>query len=249
MNARTRLIAPQAVEISALSAAERGAMYELYARHYDATDRSRFEIDLDNKCYAVMLHDETGSLQGFSTLAEYEREFAGRKIGVLFSGDTVIDAAHWGQQALAFAWLRLAGMRKTQAPQRPLYWFLISKGHRTYRFLSAFAHAFWPARDRTTPTHAQHLMDELAQERFGAAYDRATGLIRFPESQGQLRSTYASVTDAHRRRPDVDYFLSRNPGYSNGDELVCLCELAADNLRPLARRIFCGKQDDERTLV
>jgi hypothetical protein len=249
MNARTRLIIPRAVKVCTLAAAERAAMYELYARHYDAADRLRFETDLDDKCYAVLLHDEAGALQGFSTLAEYEREFDGHNIGVLFSGDTVIDAEHWGQQALAFAWLRLAGMRKMQAPQRPLYWFLISKGHRTYRFLTAFAHAFWPARDRPTPAGAQALMDKLAQERFGAAYNCATGLIRFAESHGHLRSRYASVSDAHRRRPDVDYFLSRNPGYVSGDELVCLCELTADNLRPLARRIFCGEHDNERTVV
>ena len=224
-------------------------MYALYARHYDAADRWRFEGDLDDKQYAVLLHDEAGALQGFSTLAEYERDFGGRSIGVLFSGDTVVDAEHWGQQALAFAWLRLAGTRKMEAPQRPLYWFLISKGHRTYRFLTAFAHTFWPARDRATPAGTQALMHELAQERFGAAYNRTTGLIRFAESHGHLRSAYANVSDAHRRRPDVDYFLARNPGYVNGDELVCLCELAADNLRPLARRIFCGEHDDERVVV
>ena len=249
MNARTRLIIPRAVEVGTLTAAERAAMYELYARHYDAADRARFEADLDDKCYAVLLHDEAGALQGFSTLAEYERDFGGRKTGVLFSGDTVIDAAQWGQQALAFAWLRLAGVRKMQAPQRPLYWFLISKGHRTYRFLTAFAHTFWPARDRPTPASTQALMDNLAHERFGAAYDRATGLIRFAESHGHLRSQYARVSDVHRRRPDVDYFLERNPGYASGDELVCLCELTGDNLRPLARRIFCGGHDDERSGV
>lgn len=248
MNARTRLIIPRAVEIRTLAAAERAAMYELYSRHYDAADRLRFDNDLSDKRYAVLLHDEAGALQGFSTLAEYEHDFGGRHIGVLFSGDTVIDAQHWGQQALAFAWLRLAGARKRRLPQRPLYWFLISKGHRTYRFLTAFAHAFWPAHDRPTPPGAQALMDTLASERFGAAYDRTTGLIRFTRSHGHLRSTYASVSDNHRRRPDVDYFLARNPGYASGDELVCLCELTADNLRPLARRIFSGEHD-ERTLI
>lgn len=168
MNARTRLIIPQAVEVATLAAAEGAAMYELYARHYDAANPARFQADLDDKLYAVLLHDEAGALLGFSTLAEYERDFAGRRIGVLFSGDTVIDAEHWGQQALAFAWLRLAGARKALAPQRPLYWFLISKGHRTYRFLTAFAHVFWPAHDRPTPPGMQALMDLLAQERFGA---------------------------------------------------------------------------------
>lgn len=32
--------------------------------------------------------------------------------------------------------------------------------------------------------------------------------------------------------------MQRNPGYRQGDELVCLCEVAASNLKPLAQRVF-----------
>ena len=84
----------------------------------------------------------------------------------------------------------------------------------------------------------QTLMDALACDRFGDAYDAASGVIRFPESHGHLREPFAEVSDAHRRRPEVAFFLDRNPGYARGDELVCLCELAADKLRPLGRRVF-----------
>ena len=31
-----------------------------------------------------------------------------------------------------------------QLPEQPLYWFLIVKGHRTYRYLSAFSVDFHP---------------------------------------------------------------------------------------------------------
>jgi len=243
MTAGSSLIAPQAVEVATLHSAQREAMYALYARYYDAASRERFIADLADKRYAVLLHDQAGALQGFSTLAEYQREFDGRTIGVLFSGDTVVDARHWGQQALAFEWLRLAGLLKARAPERPLYWFLISKGHRTYRFLSAFAREFWPAFDRTTPPRIQALMNALARERFGDDFDAAAGVIRFAASRGHLREPFATVSEAHRRRPEVAFFLQRNPGYARGDELVCLCELAADKLQPLGRRIFCGESE------
>jgi hypothetical protein len=241
MNARSHLITPQSVEVAALGTAERDAMYALYARYYAASSSARFLADLTDKRYAVLLHDEAGALQGFSTLAEYEREFGGRTVGVLFSGDTIVDARYWGQQALAFAWLRLAGQLKARAPHRPLYWFLISKGHRTYRFLTAFSREFWPAADRVTPPPIKSLMDALALERFGRDYDAASGVIRFAESHGHLREPFAEVSAAHRQRSDVAFFLARNPGYTRGEELVCLCELAADKLQPLARRVFCGE--------
>jgi hypothetical protein len=241
MNARTRLLTPQAVDVASLGADARDAMYALYARHYDAATRARFSRDLADKQYAILLHDETGLLQGFSTLAVYEREFEATKVGILFSGDTVVDAQHWGQQALAFAWLRLAGELKARASERALYWFLISKGHRTYRFLTAFSREFWPAVHRATPARMQALMDALARDRFGTDYDAASGVIRFAQSHGHLRERFAQVSAAHRQRPEVAFFLARNPGYARGEELVCLCELAAETLQPLARRVFCGE--------
>lgn len=238
MTARSSLIAPRAVKVVTLDATQREAMYALYARYYEAASRERFLADLADKRYVVLLHDHAATLQGFSTLAAYQREFDGRTVGVLFSGDTVVDAQHWGQQALAFAWLRLAGRLKARSPEQPLYWLLISKGHRTYRFLSAFAREFWPAFDRPTPPRIQALMNVLAGERFGDDFDATAGLIRFAESRGHLREPFATVSAAHRRLPEVAFFLQRNPGYARGDELVCLCELAADKLRPLGRRIF-----------
>jgi hypothetical protein len=39
-------------------------------------------------------------------------------------------------------------------------------------------------------------------------------------------------------RPEVRFFLAANPGYVRGDELLCLCRLAPDNLTPIARRAF-----------
>jgi hypothetical protein len=62
--------------------------------------------------------------------------------------------------------------------------------------------------------------------------------VRFPESRGHLRAPYASVSAAHRRLPDVAFFLECNPGYERGEELVCVCELAPDALQPIARRAF-----------
>ena len=238
MNARSHLIAPKIYRVAQLDGAVRKKMYDLYERYYGNTDFSRFSSDLANKDFVLLLFDETESLQGFSALTVYERQFEGREIRVVFSGDTVVDERHWGQQALALSWLRLAGQIKAEKPEQPLYWLLISKGHRTYRYLSAFSHDFYPAPDRTTPHQTLELMHFLARDRFGEAYDPVAGILRFPQSLGNLRAEYAQIPQAHLRLRVVEFFLERNPGYANGEELVCLCELSATNLRPIARRAF-----------
>jgi len=215
-----------------------GAMFNLYDQYYDATSRPLFEADLRAKDYVVTLREPSGALAGFSTLAVLEAQIGGAPLRAIYSGDTIIDYAHWGTQALAFTWIRFAGTIKARAPDLPLYWFLIVKGHRTYRYLSAFSVDFHPHWQRPTPDAARAVMDGLARARFGDAYDTARGVVAFTQSRGHLKPEWADIEPGEEARRDVAFFLRRNPGYVRGEELVCLTELAADNLRPLARRVF-----------
>lgn len=224
-----------------VDAAQRDAMFALYRRHFDAADRARFHADLADKQEVIEVRDATGTLRGFSTVGCYRREFDGRPLRVLFSGDTVVDEANWGQQALAFGFIRYAAQTQAQSDE-PLYWLLISKGHRTYRYLSAFSIDYAPSPERVTPPDQQRLMDFLARDRYGDAYDARRGVVRFAQSHGHLRADLATVPAIHAHLPEVAYFLERNPGYAQGEELVCLCRIAADNLRPLARRVFVAAQ-------
>ena len=213
-------------------------MYDLYATYYDASSPSLFEKDLGDKDWVVVLRDESGMLAGFSSLSVVDATVDGRSLRAVYSGDTIIERAHWGTQALAFTWLRFAGAIKAQAPDRPLYWFLIVKGHRTYRYLSAFSVDFYPHWQMPTPPWARAIMRELAYQRFDEDYDSKRGIVSFERSRGHLRPMWATVEPEEAARPDVAFFLRSNPGYTQGDELVCLTELSCSNLRPLARRVF-----------
>jgi hypothetical protein len=211
-------------------------MYDLYATYYESTSPSLFEADLRDKDSVVVLRDDADRLVGFSSLAIVNANVGECSLRAIYSGDTIIDRAHWGTQALAFTWLRFAGTIKAQAPECPLYWFLIVKGHRTYRYLSAFSVDFYPHWQVPTPPAARAIMDHLARQRFGAAYDGER--VSFAHSRGHLKPLWAAVEPEEAARPDVAFFLRSNPGYARGDELVCLTELSAGNLRPLARRVF-----------
>lgn len=213
-------------------------MYALFERYYAATSRERFHDDLRAKQHVVLLHDDCGTLCGFTTLAVDEFDYGGMRRRSVFSGDTIIDHAYWGEQTLAFLWTALAGEIKSREPGTPLYWFLISKGFRTYRYLPAMACHFYPSWKEPTPPDVQALLDFIARRRFGDDYKAAEGVIRFSRSRGQLRPEWLGVPERERNRPDVSFFLERNPRHGEGEELACLAELSAENMRPLARRIF-----------
>jgi hypothetical protein len=221
-----------------LSESLKVSMFALYERYYEATSYRRFTSDLANKDHVILLTNDQGQPKGFSTLTVFSFEFDGTRQRAIFSGDTIIDHRHWGEHGLAFTWIRLAGRIKAQEPTVPLYWFLIVKGHRTYRYLPAFSTSYYPSWQRATPSREQALMHHLAATRFGRSYDVRSGVVVFPVSRGQLRPAWAAVPPEDRRKPEVSFFLERNPGYASGHELVCLAELAPETLRPLPRRLF-----------
>ena len=213
-------------------------MFAIFQRYYLATSAERFDSDLSGKDALVILRDAGGRLRGFSTLAVTQCEFSGGPVRVVFSGDTIVERACWGSPALAFSWIRHIGEIAREAPGVPLYWLLIVKGHRTYRYLPAFGLEFTPDWRKPADAGLHALKGEIAAQRFGTSYDHATGIIRADAWSGHLAPEWASVSPREARRPDVRFFMAMNPGCARGDELVCLCSLSPDNMRPLARRIY-----------
>jgi len=217
---------------------QRHAMFDIFARHYDRVTRERFDADLAEKDAVVLLEDGEGRIHGFSTQKVLRARVNGRDLRALFSGDTVIDRSHWGEQELCRGWSRYAGTLLACEPQTPLYWFLISKGYRTYLYLPLFFREFYPRCANPTPPAEQRILDAFATAKFRELYDRATGLISFPRSHGHLTGELAVIPPHRRDDEHVRFFLARNPHYARGTELACLARISPDNLNPFGRRLF-----------
>lgn len=210
-------------------------MWTLLAVHYEGASRPEFERDLDGKRWAILARDRDGALQGFSTIDWTVVRHAGRRHGILYSGDTVVARAHWGDGALQRAFLRRMVALWARNPLRPSWWFLISKGYKTYLLLARNFPEHWPRHDRPTPPGVQALLDEVARKRFGDGWDPATGLVR-GVAGGRVAAGLAPVGPDLLQRPDVAYFVRRNPRHADGDELACLGRLSPAVLFSYTRR-------------
>jgi len=226
-----------AVSPAGLSDRTRVQMFDLFARHYRDVSRQGFEADLAEKDLVILLHEGKVPV-GFTTLAFSTMTFGAREIAIVFSGDTIVDPAYWGEQILAPAWLEQVGRFAGRQGSREVYWFLIVKGHRTYRYLPAFALDYVPRAGGGDTETLLALRNAIAASRFGESFDPATGIIRFPDPRGRLAEALAEPTPRERANPHVGFFMAANPGFRQGDELACLCALAPDNMRPRARRWF-----------
>lgn len=226
-------------EITCVSDLRTGTVSEmtwLYLDHYDGSSAALFHSDLREKDEVILIY-HTDKLVGFTALKIYRTEWNGKPIRVVYSGDTIVSPKHWGQQTLAFAWLAHSGEIKRQHPTLPLYWFLLVKGHRTYRYLPAFAKTFFPHWE-TPRADLKPLADQLASARFGDDYDFVSGVVRFARSHGHLKAAIAEPCGREASKPAIRFFREQNPGYRQGHELVCICELEMENMKPLAARLF-----------
>ncbi len=223
------------VPVEELSERERAAMTALMDRHFLGVTAAVFARDLAGKDVAVLLEDDHGALHGFTTLALVETRHRGEELVAVYSGDTIVERGARQSFVLASTWIATVRALAAGLGGRRLVWLLICSGHRTYRFLPVFFRDFHPRREGPTPPAAQALLDQLAGERYGAAYDPATGIVRLADPQ-PLRPLPAAPAEAEGG-PDRVWFERRNPGYAAGDELACLCELGDHNLSPAGWRM------------
>jgi len=82
-------------------------------------------------------------------------------------------------------------------------------------------------------------IDALAAALLGEEYDPATGIVRFREP-ARLRPHLRELSVGRLHDPHVAFFLERNPGHAEGDELVCLTEISTANLTRAGWRMVSG---------
>ncbi len=233
----TKSLVGETLPASELSNHAIQSMFNLFRDYYEATFEI-FQQDLSNKNRVILLRDkESGSIQGFSTLAFYTSIIQRVEIGVVFSGDTIIRPAFWGTPELPRTWIKAVLDIGNELPD-PLYWLLISSGYKTYRFLTVFYKEFYPRHDQPTPPEIQTLIHHLAHERFGSEYYPQLGIVRFSHGATPLREGVSVVTEKRMKDPHVEFFVNKNTGYAEGDELVCITRIHPDNFTSAGKRMF-----------
>ena len=219
-----------------MTAGDRAAMFELLSSHFEGVTRRRFDIDLDEKNWVVLVTDDDGGLRGFTTMLRYRSTAPGSPVEVLVSGDTIVDPSARLNNELArsvlAAVLNLGGWGRV-----PIHWLLICSGFRTYRFLPVYLEEFYPRFDRPTPPEVLDLIRDLANERWGESFNPQGGVVTLDHPQVLKHPADHAGYDRRLNR-HVEFFLDANPGWMNGDELVCLAAIAPENLTKSGRRVL-----------
>ena len=225
------------VEVSNLSNSMKDSMYKLLEYYYANVRWRDFISDLMEKQWAILLFSTSSNqLVGFSTqmcIVPENKNF--ENCVVLYSGDTIIAHEYWGSITLPIAFLELVSEIKNNFPGKKVYWLLISKGLRTFKFLSVFLNDYYPNPNFPTPLSIKELMDAMGQLKFGKKFNSEHGIIKANDNDQYLKKEFQP--EEKKENEVATFFFSKNPGYFKGDELLCMAEISDANLHPFIKRL------------
>ena len=243
-----RKLISKTIKISSLYDTQIEEMFKLFEIFYENVSFERFQHDLKAKTRVIIMLDKNKRIQGFSTLYDFDFLHHDKNYRILFSGDTIIAPDYWGTSALTMEFLKNMILLKIKYPTRPVWWFLISKGYKTYLLLANNFLNYYPRYDRETPQEHDSLLQSLSNKFYPGKYNSKTGVIEFsPEEHERLRDTIAPITnELMDKYPKIKFFQAKNPNWIKGCELACIGEvnplLGIVHPIKLVRKIFKSKK-------
>ena len=224
------------LKVQDLSAENKNDLYRLMQQNYNAVSLDLFLSDLAKKEFAGIIKDEQGVIQGFTTFAINPNNTGTANYNIIFSGDTILDPAHWGSQIMMQGWCETVGSFIAAEPSKKWYWYLMSKGHRTYLYLPIFFESYYPAPDPSPHEAAlKKIATEVSPKLFGTCWLPDEGIVRFDQSLGELKTELAQGTFQKSKSRNIGFFLEKNPGFYRGDELICIAEIHPGNMKRSAK--------------
>ncbi len=209
-----------------LSPEQKDRMFYIMSLYYSGVDRSQFESDLSEKQDVILLLDKDKVIQGFSTILVKKVKTPALSYIAIYSGDTVLTQEYWGQGDLAFAFGKYLIATRIKNPRQEIYWFLISKGYKTYLLMTNNFLEHWPRYEKGTPKDIKSLMDDFYTERFFEKYNPKTGIMVPDKSKSQaIKHAVADIDAEVLKKPRVHFFNQNNPGWVDGEELCCVARV------------------------
>ena len=143
-------------------------LWELNREFFDV-ERWYAENELFRRQHIAMFRRD-GALIGMAAIDIYGATFRGRPIAVILTMNVLLRESWRGQNLIQKLGLRTFLRARLQYPFRPIYWFFDSLGYKGYLLLPRNFVTYWPRREQPTPESAAALLDQLATQIYGPAW-------------------------------------------------------------------------------
>ncbi|MBU1167945.1 MAG: hypothetical protein KKD44_00125 [Proteobacteria bacterium] len=198
-------------------------MHLVFRKYYLNAEMNTFKNDLDKKNGVFLLRDKsTDNIVGFSTILEMRMRINGKKVLGFFSGDTIVEEQYWGNNPLTGEIVKYFVKKLFLHPFTPIYWFLISKGYKTYLLLANNFLQYYPCHNRENK-HLEDIAVGYSTYLFNDYFDKKKKIIDFGANYQALKGGVAEITaEMCSKYPKIAFFNEKNPTWDRGTELPCV---------------------------
>lgn len=197
-------------------------------------ERTHAESELRRR-QRVALIRMNGALLGMVSLDIFTASFRGRRVTAISTAHVLLRENWRGRNLLQKLGFRVFLRERLRHPLRPIYWFFDTFSYKSYLLLPRNFRTYWPRHDRPTPAAQTALIDALASQVHGPAWQPERGVVA-RSGLKRMRETAAPLVMARDSDPALAFFARMNPGHAEGDMLVCLCPLDLANWLSVAAR-------------
>ncbi len=232
-------ITTQIRPISECSLKEQKECYHLLLAEFAGIRWDEFIRDFNEKEHVILLIGPEEKIVGFSTIMIIDLQVEEKIVKAIFSGDTTVHRAHRDSVGFAVEFAKFFVKTIEMFPAQEIYYVLISKGWRTYRILPFYFKHFVPHHGTSITSYEQSVMDAFGYKKYPHNYNASTGLLMFDGDVQRLKPESIDALPMSRNDFHGQFFISKNPEYLRGNELVCIAQVAYDNFTNAITR-FAG---------
>ncbi len=209
--------------IKAVTVSNIKQMYDIYASYYENTSLDIFLDDLSKKSGVILVSRKADDkIVGFSTQTFFDIKVDGKRVRGIFSGDTIIEQAYWGNNALANTFYHRLIIERIKRPFTPFYWFLISKGYKTYLLLTNNFYNYYPNVNGKDEKY-RRITEQYCEQLFPEYFDKDKMLLDFGQSYVRLKGDVAQITpELKATSKHIAFFEKVNPSWRRGTEVPCI---------------------------
>jgi len=189
--------------IKAVTVSNIKQMYDIYASYYENTSLDIFLNDLSKKSGVILVSRKADDkIVGFSTQTFFDIKVDGKRVRGTFYRRLIIE--------------------RIKRPFTPFYWFLISKGYKTYLLLTNNFYNYYPNVNGKDEKY-RRITEQYCEQLFPEYFDKDKMLLDFGQSYVRLKGDVAEITpELKSASKHIAFFEKVNPSWRRGTEVPCI---------------------------
>lgn len=230
-NMNKKRLTTRVLSYDQLQNCEKLIMYEILQKYIDSYSKEQFLKNLKEKDKIIIAKDKKHVIQCFTTIKFLKVIVDGIVYRGFFTGDTVVEHGYYKRHNLVGATIYTILKERFRYFRTPFYHFMVTNSHRSYLMIARHYKHYFPRYDYEPNEAEKSILNKFAETREGAIYNPNSQILKFIDSKERLNSAMIKIKEENKNKPELRYFLNKNPRYFEGDFLCCLCEMKFSNYK------------------